>query len=73
MHICIDQNKQFGFSSIALKLYVFQRELNNVSDGAHLTSFRKEIQKDEDAKENELTASVSVCTPIEKRHGVDIT
>ena len=38
-------------------MYVFKRDVNNDSDGAHLTSFGIEFQAEE-AKENERSPSV---------------
>ena len=51
--------------------YVFKRDLDDDSDGAHLTSFGIEFQIEE-AKENERSPKccLTVCRSIEKRHGV---
>ena len=40
--------------------YVFKRDLNDDSDGAHLTSFGIEFQTEEEAKENEQSPSVAL-------------
>ena len=40
--------------------YVFKRDLDDDSDGAHLTSFGKEFQTEEEAKENERSPSVAL-------------
>ena len=40
--------------------YVIKQDLNDDSDGAHLTSFRIEIQTEEEAKENERSPSVAL-------------
>ena len=59
-------------SSVFVKKYVFKRDLNDDSDGAHLTSFGIEFQTEEEAKENERSpsATFTVCWSIEKNHGV---
>ena len=40
--------------------YVFKRELNDDSDGAHLISFGIEFQTEEEATENERSPSVAL-------------
>ena len=40
--------------------YVFKRDLNDDSDGAHLTSFGIEFLTEEEAKENERSPSVAL-------------
>ena len=40
--------------------YDFKRDLNNDSDGAHLTSLEIEFQKEEEANENEWSPSVAL-------------
>ena len=48
--------------------YVFKRELNDDSDGAHLTSLGIEFQTEEEAKENEGSPSVALlCAGLLKR------
>ena len=48
--------------------YVFKRDLDNDSDGAHLTSFRIEFQTEEEAKENERSPSVALlCAGLLRR------
>ena len=42
------------------KKNVFKRDLNDDSDGAHLTSFEIEFQTEEEAKENERSPSVDL-------------
>ena len=51
-----------GYSSVFVKRnkYVFKRDLNYDSDGAHLTSFGMEFQTEEEAKENEQSPSVAL-------------
>ena len=48
--------------------YVFKRDLNDESDGAHLTSFGIEFQTEEEAKENERSPSVALlCAGLLRR------
>ena len=42
--------------------YVFKRDTNDDSDGAHLTSFLIEVQTEEEAKENERSPSVALLS-----------
>ena len=42
-------------------MYVFKRDLNDDSDGAHLISFGIEFQIEEEAKENERSPSLAGC------------
>ena len=49
-------------------MYVFKRDLNYESDGAHLTSFGIEFQTEEEAKENERSPSVALlCAGLFRR------
>ena len=62
MHICTvikdtERNK-----------YVFKRDLNDDSDGVHLTSFEIEFQTEEEAKENERSPNVALlCAGLLRR------
>ena len=48
--------------------YVFKRDINDESDGAHLTSFGIEFQTEEEAKENERSPSVALlCAGLLRR------
>ena len=48
--------------------YVFKRDLDDDSDGAHLTSFGIEFQTEEEAKENERSPSVALlCAGLLRR------
>ena len=48
--------------------YVFMRDLNDDSDGAHLTSFEIEPQEEEEAKENKRSPSVALlCAGLLRR------
>ena len=40
--------------------YVFKRDSNDDSDGAHFTSFLIEVQTEDEAKENERSPSVAL-------------
>ena len=55
--------------------YVFKRDLNDDSDGAHLTSFGIEFKTVEEAKENERSPSVAIlCAGLLRRglvHGLE--
>ena len=49
-------------------MYVFKRDLNDYSDGAHLTSFGIEFKTEEEAKENERSPSVALlCAGLLRR------
>ena len=66
-HMYSDQ----GYSSVFVnwtKQYVFKRDLDDDSDGAHLTSFGIEFQTEEEAKENERSPSVALlCAGLLRR------
>ena len=48
--------------------YVFKRDINDDSDGTHLTSFGIELQTEEEAKENERSPSVALqCAGLLRR------
>ena len=48
--------------------YIFKRDLDDDSDGAHLTSFGIEFQTEEEAKENERSPSVALlCAGLLRR------
>ena len=51
-------------------MYIFKRDLNDDSDGAHLTSFGIEFQTEEEAKENERSPSVALLCPGLLRRGM---
>ena len=50
--------------------YVFKRDLNDDSDGAHLTSFGLEFQTEEEAMENERSLSVALLCAGQLRRGI---
>ena len=53
MHICTVFKDTVQSLLTERNKYVFKRDLNDDSDGAHLTSFGLEFQTEEEAKENE--------------------
>ena len=64
------------FKDIVLSLqternkYVFKRDLDGDSDGAHLTSIGIEFQTEEEAKENERSPSVALQCAGQLRRGI---
>ena len=53
MHICtVIKEKAQSFLTVRNE-YAFKRDLDDGSDGAHLTSFGMDFQTEEEAKENE--------------------
>ena len=50
--------------------YVFKQDLDDDSDGAHLTPFGIEIQTEEEAKENERSPSVALLCAVLLRRGM---
>ena len=60
MHICtVIEDKDQSLLTERNK-YVFNRDLNDDCDGAHLTSFGIEFQTEEEAKENERSPIVAL-------------
>ena len=58
-HMCSDHRESSALETEQNK-YVFKRDLNDDSDGAHLTLFEIELQTEEEAKENERSQSVAL-------------
>ena len=50
--------------------YVFKRDIDDDSDGAHLTSFGIEFQTEEEAKENERSPRVALLCAGQLRRGM---
>ena len=50
--------------------YVFKRDIDDDSDGAHLTSFGVEFQIEEEAKENERSPRVALLCSHLLRRGI---
>ena len=60
MHICtVIKDTARSLQTVQSK-NVFKRDLNDDSDGAHLTSFGIEFHTEEEAKENERSPSVAL-------------
>ena len=51
-------------------MYVFKQDLDDDSDGAHLTSFGIEFQTEEETKENERSPSVPLLRAGLLRRGM---
>ena len=67
MHICTVIKENFQSLYTEQNKHVFKQELNDDSDGAHLTSFGIEFQTEE-AKENERSQSVALlCAGLLRR------
>ena len=60
MHICTVIKDTVQSLQTEQNKYVFKRDLDDDSDGAHLTSFGIEFQTEEEAKENERSPSVAL-------------
>ena len=58
-HMYSDQGKSSVFVTERNK-YVFKGDLDDDSDGAHLTSFGIEFQTEEEIRENERSPSVAL-------------
>ena len=68
MHICTVIKDSVHSSQTERNKYVFKQDLNDDSDGAHLTSFGIVFQTEEEAKENERSPSVALlCEGILRR------
>ena len=59
MHICTEIKDTVQSMKTERNKYVFKRDLNDDSDGAHLTSFGIEFQTEEEAKENKRSPRYS--------------
>ena len=75
MYICTVIKATVQSLQIERSKYVFKRDSNDDSDGAHLTSFGLEFQTEEEAKENERSPSVALlCAGLLRRgmvHGME--
>ena len=68
MHICTVIKDAVQSLQTEQNKHVIKRNLNDNSDGAHLTTFGIEFQTEEEAKENELSPSVALlCAGLLKR------
>ena len=70
MHICTVIKDTVQSLENERNKYVFKRDLNDDSDGAHLTSFGIEFQTEEEAKENERSPSVALLRAGLLRRGM---
>ena len=68
MHICtMIKDKVQALQTVRCK-HVFKRDLNDDSDGAHLTSFGIVFQTEEEGRENERSPSVALlCAGLLRR------
>ena len=68
MHICTVIKDNVQSLQAERNKFVIKRDLDDGSDGAHLTSFGIEFQTEEEAKENERSPSVaSLCADLLRR------
>ena len=68
MHICIVIKDTVQSLQTERNKYVFTRDLNDDSNGAHLTSFGIEFQTEEEANENERSPLVALlCAGLLRR------
>ena len=68
MHICTVIKDTVRSLKTERNKYVFKRDLNGDSDGAHLSSFGIEFQTEEEAYENERSPSVALlCAGLLRR------
>ena len=68
MHICTAIKDTVQSLKTEQNKNVFKRDLNDDSDGAHLTSFGIEFHTEEEAKENERSPSVALlCAGLLRR------
>ena len=70
MHICTVIKGEVQSLKAERNKYVFKRDLDGDSNGAHLTSFGIEFQTEEEAKENERLSSVALLCAGQLRRGM---
>ena len=70
MHICTVIKDTVQSLLTEQNKYVFKRDLDDDSDGGHLTSFGIEFQTEEEAKENERSPSVVLLCAGQLRRGM---
>ena len=70
MHICTVIRDTVQSLLTDRNKYVFKRDLDDDSDGAHLTSFGVEFQTEEEAKENVRLPSVALLCAGLLRRGI---
>ena len=68
MHMCTVIKYKVQSLLTERNKYVFKRDINDDSDGSHLTSFGIEFQTVEEAKENDRSPSVALlCAGLMRR------
>ena len=68
MHICTVIKDTIQSLQTGRNKHVFKQDMNDVSDVAHLKSFRIEFQTEEEAKENERSPSDALlCAGLWRR------
>ena len=70
MHICTVIKDTVQYLLTERNKYVFKRDIDDDSDGAHLKSFGIEFQTEEDAKENERPPCVALLRASLVRRGM---
>ena len=70
MHICTVIKDKVQALQTERSKHVVKRDLDDDSDGAHLTSFGIECQTEEEAKENERSPSVVLLCACLLRRGM---
>ena len=70
MHICTVIKNTVQSLLTERNKYVFKRDIDDDSDGAHLTSLEIEFQTEEEAKENERSLSVALLCAGRLRRGM---
>ena len=70
MHICTVIKDTVQSLQTERNKYDLKRDLDDDSDGAHLTSFGIEFQTEEEAKENERSPSVALLCAGPSRRGM---
>ena len=70
MHICTVIKDTVQSLKTERNKYVFKRDLDDDSDGAHLSSFGIEFQTEEEAKENDRSPSAALLCACLLRRGM---
>ena len=68
MHICTVIKKKYQSLQTEQNKHTYKRDLDDYSDGVHLTSFGIEFQTEEEANENERSPCVALlCAGLMRR------
>ena len=70
MHICTVIKENVHLLHTERNKYVFRRDLNDDSDGAHLTSFGRAPDRRKGKIKRAIIKCLTVCRSIEKKHGL---